>query len=134
MAAPPDAPPGPGALRGDPPLTAPSRPPPFEVDQRRLYEVGATGTPVTHHEPPEVEARRLHRLRWLVGIGVGANAATWTLAGLVYALGGRVWGAWAGVLALATLPLLALPALLEALARLRARRRHRIRPPDFPAP
>jgi len=104
------------------------------VDDRRLYEVGIAGTPVTRREAPEARARRLHRLRWLVGIGVGANAATWTLAGLAFALGGRVPGAWAGALALATLPLLALPALIEVAARLKARRRHRTRPPHFPGP
>ncbi|WP_237215259.1 hypothetical protein [Falsiroseomonas oryziterrae] len=104
------------------------------MDRRRLYEVGVTGTPVTHREPEETRARRINRLRWLVAIGVGANAATWTLAGLAFALGGHLWGAWAGTLALATLPLLALPGVLEAVAWFKARRRHRIRPPDFPGP
>lgn len=68
----------------------------------------------------------------MVAIGIGANAVTWTLAGLALVLGGRHWGAGFGLLALLTLPLLALPALSEALARHRARRRHRARPADFP--
>jgi hypothetical protein len=72
------------------------------------------------------------RLRWLVALGIGANAVTWTLAGLALVLGGRHWGAGFGVLALLTLPLLALPAVSEALSRRRARRRHRARPVDFP--
>jgi len=71
-------------------------------------------------------------LRWLVAIGIGVNALTWTLAGLALVLGGRGWGAGFGLLAVATLPLLALPALAEALARLRAWRSHRRRPAEFP--
>jgi hypothetical protein len=47
-------------------------------------------------------------------------------------LGGPDWGARFGALALLTLPLLALPALLEAAAWLKARRRHARRPEDFP--
>ncbi|SFL07701.1 hypothetical protein SAMN02745775_1183 [Falsiroseomonas stagni DSM 19981] len=56
---------------------------------------------------------------------------TWTLAGLAFVLGGRIWGAAFGLLALATVPLLALPAIVEALARHRARKRHRVRPEGF---
>ncbi len=56
---------------------------------------------------------------------------TWTLAGLAFVLGGRIWGAAFGLLALATVPLLALPAIAEALARHRARKRHRVRPEGF---
>lgn len=67
-----------------------------------------------------------------MAIGIGVNATTWTLAGLALALG-RGWGAAFGLLAVATLPLLALPALAEALSRLRAWRRHRRRPESFPA-
>lgn len=49
-------------------------------------------------------------------------------------LGGAGWGAAAGILALLTLPLLALPLLVEARARWRARRRLRRRPEGFPGP
>lgn len=102
------------------------------MDQRRLYEVGAAGAAWTAHEDPETRARRLNRIRWLFAVGLAVNAGTWTLAGLALVLGGRDWGAAFGILALATAPLLALPALVEALARLRARRRHATRPQDFP--
>ena len=84
------------------------------------------------HEPPAARARRLKRIRWLFAIGLAVNAATWTLAGLALVLGGRDWGAGFGILALATAPLLVAPALVEATARLRARRRHATRPRDFP--
>jgi hypothetical protein len=103
------------------------------VDARRLYEVGATGATWIAEEDPEARHRRLIRLRWLFAIGIGANAATWSLAGVAFVLGGRYWGAAFGSLALVTVPLLALPALIEAWAALRARRRHRRRPQDFPA-
>jgi len=79
-----------------------------------------------------LRAARLACLRWLVALGIGVNALTWTLAGLALVLGGRNWGAGFGLLALLTLPLLALPAMSEALARYRARRRHHERPADFP--
>jgi hypothetical protein len=102
------------------------------VDERRLYEVGPGGGAWTAQEDPEGRERRLKRLRWLFAIGLGANAATWTLAGLALMLGGRVWGAGFGILALLTAPLLALPALVEAAARLRAHRRHATRPDGFP--
>lgn len=102
------------------------------MDQRRLYEVGAAGTAWTAQEDPDARARRLKRIRWLFAVGLVVNAATWTLAGLAFVLGGRDWGAAFGILALATAPLLAAPALVEALARLRARRRHATRPQDFP--
>jgi uncharacterized membrane protein len=71
-------------------------------------------------------------MRWLLGIGLAINAVTWTAAGAALVLGGRMWGAGFGLLALMTAPLLGLPALAEALARQRARRRHRSRAPDFP--
>lgn len=103
------------------------------MDETRLYEVGAAGTAFTAREDPAARERRLTRLRWLFAIGLAANGATWTLAGLAFVLGGRLWGAWFGALALATAPLLALPALMQAAARLRARRRHARRPRDFPA-
>jgi hypothetical protein len=107
--------------------------PPFQVDGRRLYEVGTTGATRIAEEDPETRRRRLVRLRWLFAIGIGANAATWSLAGAAFVLGGRHWGAAFGGLALVTVPLLALPALVEAWAALRARRRHHRRPRDFPA-
>jgi hypothetical protein len=103
------------------------------VDETRLYEVGPAGTPWTVREDPLAQARRHARLRWLLAIGMLANGATWTLAGFALVLGGRDWGAAFGLLALLTLPLLALPPLIEAAARLRARRRHAARPEDFPA-
>ena len=102
------------------------------MDENRLYEVGPAGAAFTAREDPLARERRLNRLRWLFAIGLAANGATWTLAGLAFVLGGRVWGAWFGVLALATAPLLAAPAVMEAAARLRARRRHARRPGDFP--
>ncbi|WP_270935272.1 hypothetical protein [Falsiroseomonas oryzae] len=102
------------------------------MDERRLYEVGAGGTPWTIQEDPEARARRLNRLRWMFALGIAANGATWTLAGAALVLGGRAWGAAFGVLALLTAPLLMLPALVEARARWRARRRHRTRPERFP--
>lgn len=102
------------------------------MDQRRLYDVGAAGAAWTAREDPEARARRLNRIRWLFAIGLAVNAATWTLAGAALVLGGRDWGAAFGILALATAPLLAAPALVEAQARLRTRRRHATRPPDFP--
>jgi hypothetical protein len=102
------------------------------VDEARLYEVTEGGAAMTAREDPEVAARRLHRLRWLFATGIAANAVTWTLAGLALMLGGRFWGAGFGLLAVLTLPLLALPALVESFARLRARRRHKVRPEDFP--
>jgi hypothetical protein len=103
------------------------------VDESRLYEVGPAGGAWTTREAGEERNRRQRRLRWLLVGGVGANAATWTLAGIALMLGGREWGAAFGVLALASLPLLALPALAEAAARLRAWRQHATRPPDFPS-
>lgn len=103
------------------------------MDERRLYEVGPGGGAWTRGEAPEARDRRLARLRWLFAIGIGVNAASWTLAGVALVLGGRPWGAGFGLLALATTPLLALPVALDALARLRAHRRHRQRPEDFPA-
>jgi hypothetical protein len=102
------------------------------VDEARLYEVTERGVAMTAREDPEVAARRLARIRWLFGIGIAANALTWSLAGVALMLGGQVWGAGFGLLAVLTLPLLALPALVESFARLRARRRHRVRPEDFP--
>lgn len=102
------------------------------MDERRLYDVGHRGGAWTHEEGAEARARRLTRLRWLVGLGLGINAASWTLAGAALAVGGPYWGAGFGLVALLTTPLLALPALLEAAARLRARRRHRARPRGFP--
>jgi hypothetical protein len=106
---------------------------PFRVDERRLYDVGPAGGAWTAREDPGAQARRLHRLRWLFAFGLGANALTWTLAGLALVLGGRDWGAGFGVLVLLTLPLLALPGLAETVAGLRIRRRHRARPPSFPS-
>lgn len=103
------------------------------MDERRLYEVGPAGTAWTTRQDPDAQARRLRQLRWLFFIGLGANACSWTLAGAALVLGGPVWGAGFGVIALLTLPLLALPGLIEAAARLRAHRRHQARPPDFPA-
>lgn len=100
------------------------------MDQSRLYDVSPLGTPWTEGDPAEA-ATRLARLRWLFAIGLGANALTWTLAGLAFALGGRAWGAGFGLLALATVPLIFLPGIAEALARHRARRRHRVRPGGF---
>jgi hypothetical protein len=60
------------------------------------------------------------------------SAATWTLAGLAFVLGGRAWGAGFGILALLTAPLILAPAVAEAAARLKARRPHATRPADFP--
>jgi len=105
---------------------------PFEVDPARLYEVGPAGIAWTGNAAEaELTCRRRHRLRWLVAIGLGVNVVTWTMAGLALAFG-RGWGAAFGLLAVATSPLLALPALAEALARLRAWRVHRSRPDSFP--
>jgi hypothetical protein len=120
---------GPGGLRGDPPLTPPSKPP-FAVDEARLYDVSPAGQAWTG-EDTSARAARQRRLRWLLALGLAANALTWTGAGLAFGLGGRLWGGGFGLLALLSLPLLALPALLEAAARHRARRRHRSRPPGF---
>ena len=83
-------------------------------------------------EDPEARRKRLARMRWLFALGIAANGVTWSLAGAAFVLGGAAWGAAFGALALVTLPLLALPALLEAWAALRARRRLRLRPDDFP--
>ena len=94
--------------------------------------MGAAGAAWTAHEDPDARARRLNLIRWLFALGLAVNAGTWTLAGLALVLGGRDWGAAFGILALATAPLLVAPALVEAMARLRARRRHATRPRDFP--
>lgn len=102
------------------------------MDERRLYEVGVAGSAWTAREDPAAKARRLARLRWLFAIGLGANAATWSLAGIALVVGGRDWGAAFGILALATAPLLLLPGIVEGAARLAARRRHARRPEDFP--
>ncbi len=61
-------------------------------------------------------------------MAIGVNAATWTLAGLALVLGGRAWGASFGLLAVATVPLLLVPVLVEGVAGLRGWRRHRRRP------
>jgi hypothetical protein len=98
------------------------------VDERRLYEVGPAGGAWTVAEDPAARERRWSRLRRLFAIALGVNALTWTLAGLALVLGGRSWGAAFGVLALLSAPLLALPAAIEAMARLAARRRHVRRP------
>ena len=103
------------------------------MDERRLYEVGKGGAAWAAREEPRERERRLIRLRWLFAFGIGANAATWFLAGVAFVLGGRYWGAAFGVLALVTLPLLVLPVLVEAWAALRQRRRHTRRPGGFPA-
>jgi hypothetical protein len=103
------------------------------VDESRLYEVGVQGTAWTNDDVGAARAIRQRRLRWLLLFCMGANAATWTLAGLALMLGGRDWGAAFGMLALATLPLLLVPAVAEGLARLRARRRHVTRPERFPS-
>ncbi|NKE43954.1 hypothetical protein HB662_04140 [Roseomonas frigidaquae] len=71
-------------------------------------------------------------MRWLFGIGLAINAVTWTASGAALMLGGAHWGAGFGLLAVLTAPLLGLPALAEAAARQRARRRHRRRAPEFP--
>jgi hypothetical protein len=104
------------------------------VDESRLYEVGARGAAWTDADAGEARARRRRRLRWLLVASAGVNAATWTLAGLALMLGGRDWGAAFGMLALATLPLLVVPAVVEAAARVMARRRHVTRPERFPNP
>ncbi len=83
-------------------------------------------------EDPEAQARRLNRLRWTLAVGLLVNAGSWTLAGIALVLGGELWGAGFGTLALLTTPLLALPLAWEAAARLRALRRHRTRPQRFP--
>jgi hypothetical protein len=103
------------------------------VDESRLYDVGPAGGAWTDADAPEVRAERLRRLRWMLAVCGGANAATWTLAGVALILGGREWGAAFGMLALATLPLLVLPGVVELAARLRARRRHVRRPERFPS-
>ena len=102
------------------------------MDESRLYEIGRGGAAWTAREDPQAQHRRLARVRWLFAIGIGANAASWTLAGAALALGGRPWGAGFGVLALLTTPLLGLPLAMEGAARLRARRRHATRPAGFP--
>jgi hypothetical protein len=103
------------------------------VDESRLYEVGARGAAWTDGDAGEARARRQRRLRWLLLACLGVNAATWTLAGVALMLGGRDWGAAFGVLALATLPLLVLPAVVEGVARMKARRWHVRRPERFPS-
>ncbi len=102
------------------------------MDEARLYEVTDRGTPMTAREDPELAAARRQRLRWLLGLGILANAGSWSLAGIALWFGGELWGAAFGLLAVFSLPLLGLPALVEAAARLRVRRRHRSRPGDFP--
>jgi len=102
------------------------------VDESRLYEVGPGGATWTAHEDPAERERRLIRLRWLFGTAIGMNAATWFLAGAAFVLGGRVWGAAFGAMALATAPLLILPGAVEAWAAYRQRRRCTRRPEDFP--
>ncbi|MFC3027649.1 MULTISPECIES: hypothetical protein [Roseomonadaceae] len=96
----------------------------------RLYDVSPRGTPWTEGDPAEA-ALRLRRMRWLFGIGLLVNGATWTAAGAALALGGPRWGAGFGLLAVLTAPLLGLPAIAEVAARRRARRVHRQRPADF---
>ncbi|MGK7863574.1 hypothetical protein [Falsiroseomonas sp. E2-1-a4] len=105
--------------------------PPFRIETDRLYEVSPRGTPWTEGDPAAAAAR-LRRMRWLFGIGLAVNAVTWTASGAAFALGGAHWGAGFGLLAVLTAPLLGLPALAEAAARQRARRRHRSRAPEFP--
>jgi len=100
------------------------------VDERRLYDVGGGGTAWTTRD--EARPARLARLRRFYGAALAVNALTWTLAGAALVLGGRGWGAGFGAVALLTAPLLALPALMDALARTQAQRRHRTRPSDFP--
>jgi hypothetical protein len=51
---------------------------------------------------------------------------------VAFVLGGHAWGAGFGILALLTAPLILAPAVAEAAARLKARRRHATRPADFP--
>jgi hypothetical protein len=102
------------------------------VDERRLYDVGRHGGAWTIPSPEEGR-RHVVRLRWLFALGLAANAASWTLAGVALALGGEAWGAAFGLLAIVTTPLLVLPSLVDAAVRLRTRRRHRQRPPGFPA-
>jgi hypothetical protein len=104
------------------------------VDERRLYDVGPGGAAWTQREDAAAQARRLVRLRWAFAAGIGLNGLTWSLAGVTFILFGREVGAWFGVLAVLTLPLLALPGLIEAASRLAAWRRHRTRPRDFPGP
>jgi hypothetical protein len=117
-----------GTLRGDPPLTErPERP--FEVHPDRLYDVGPRGGAWTEAPPPSGHQRRL---RWTFALALAVNALTWTAAALAFVAGGRGWGAAAGLLAIATAPLLVLPGLIELRARLRARRLHRARPEHFP--
>ncbi len=134
MAAAPCAAPGPRSLRRDSALTAgtddPDRPGrrPFEVEPERLYEVGRHGSVWTEAAS---DPRHLIRLRWSFALALALNAVTWGLAGLALVVGGQEWGALAGLLALLTLPLLGLPVLLDAVARIRGRRRHRVRPEDF---
>lgn len=118
---------GAARFRRDAPLSRP----PFRVETDRLYEVSRSGTPWTEGDPTEA-AVRLRRMRWLFGIGLAVNAVTWTASGAAFALGGAHWGAGFGLLAVLTAPLLGLPALAEAAARQRARRRHRSRAPEFP--
>ncbi|MGG5823938.1 hypothetical protein [Falsiroseomonas sp. HW251] len=128
-----DAPQRPGrALRRDPALTG--APPPFQVDPHRLYDVSAGGGLRRAQEDPAALARRRSRQRWLLAAGIATNLLTWSLAALALVLGGRGWGAAAGILALLTLPMLGLPLLAEARAHLIARRRLRGRPDGFPGP
>lgn len=103
------------------------------MDESRLYEVGPAGAAWTRADAGAARAERQRRLRWLLVLCVGVNAATWTLAGVALMLGGREVGAAFGVLALATLPLLVVPAAVELFGRLRARRRHVTRPERFPS-
>jgi len=102
------------------------------VDESRLYEVGPGGATWTAREDPTERERRLIRLRWLFGIAIGMNAATWSLAGAAFVLGGRAWGAAFGAMALVTAPLLVLPGVVEAWAACRQHRRRTRRPEDFP--
>ncbi|PWS34171.1 hypothetical protein DFH01_26450 [Falsiroseomonas bella] len=103
------------------------------MDETRLYDVGPAGGAWTEADAGEARAQRQRRLRRLLVACVGVNAGTWTLAGVALMLGGREWGAAFGMLALATLPLLVLPVVVEVFARVAARRRHVRRPERFPS-
>ncbi len=90
------------------------------------------GTPYTLAAPDAAAMLERAARRWWVG-AVLANAVAMGVAAAA-TLGPRAAAAWAGLLPLLTLPLLAVPALLRRRAGRLARRPHRMRPDSFPAP
>jgi hypothetical protein len=107
--------------------------PPFEIDPRRLYEVGADGIPRTDGGTPPGFLSARHRR--LLGLGALAAALLLGLAGLAVlalGLGWRLAAAGFGLGFLLACPLLLLgPAQDWWRHRRGRRRRHRARPPGL---